>query len=191
MGWVTENVPDEWSRRATSNAPDFEVADCGSEASHELRLQALLKLPLHVGDEVLDFGCGTGRLADFIPSGIGYVGLDWSATVIDEAHRRRPSRRFRVGSVADVVPSDWLIAQGPFNYAKGWSKEQTAEAVACMWRAARKGIGLTVLRSGSDDRLAYTPEELLDYLPDDDWTHAEFDRSYLPNDMCFRVIRGD
>ena len=82
------------------------------------------------------------------------------------------------------------IAQGPFNYSKGWSKQQTAEAVARMWRAARKGIGLTVLRSGSADRLAYTPEELLGYLPDDEWIHAEFDRSYLPNDMCFRVIRG-
>jgi hypothetical protein len=124
-----------------------------------------------------------------MPSGVEYAGLDWSSTVIDEARRRRPSGRFRVGSTDDIAGADWLIAQGPFNYAKGWSKPQTAEAVAAMWRGARKGIGVTVLRTGSADRLAYTPEELLGYVPDDDWIRADFDRSYLPNDMCLRVIK--
>ena len=137
----------------------------------------------------MEFGCGTGRLADLVPPGVHYAGLDWSEAAVTLARRRRPHSTFRCGSVADLTPHDWVVASGPFNYAKGWSRHQTAEAVAAMWDASRRGIALTVLRIPADGRLHYGGGELISFLAGCDWSRLELDRSYLPNDLCLRAWR--
>jgi SAM-dependent methyltransferase len=187
--WLTESSPQAWDSYASAGGPDYLIADCGSPESHERRLRALLQLPIEEGDTLLEFGCGTGRLADFVSRGVRYEGLDWSREVITLARRRRPHGAFRCGSVGDLGPSDWVVASGPFNYAEGWSKSQTAEAVSAMWEASRRGIALTVLCIPADGRLQYDGGELISFLGARDWSHVELDRSYLPNDMCLRAWR--
>jgi len=187
--WLTESSPQAWDSYAIQGGPDYLVADCGSPETHERRLRALLQLPIKEGDTLLEFGCGTGRLADFVPRDVRYEGLDWSREVLTLARRRRPHGAFRSGSVADLTPHDWVVASGPFNYAEGWSKNQTAEAISAMWDASMRGIGLTVLRTPADGRLNYGGDELISYLAACDWSHLELDRSYLPNDMCLRAWR--
>ena len=187
--WLTESSPQAWDSYASEGGPDYLIADCGSPETHERRLRALLRLPIVEADTLLEFGCGTGRLADFVPRGVRYEGLDWSREVITLAGRRRPHGAFRCGSVGDLTPNDWVVASGPFNYAKGWSKSLTAEAVSAMWDASRRGIALTVLRIPADGRLHYGGDELISFLAACDWSHLELDRSYLPNDMCLRAWR--
>ncbi len=187
--WLTESSPQAWDSYASKGGPDYLIADCGSHESHELRLRALLRLPIGEADTLLEFGCGTGRLADLVRPSVRYEGLDWSQEVITLAQHRRPHGEFRWGSVDDLTPHDWVVASGPFNYARGWSKSQTAEAVRAMWDASRRGIALTVLQIPVDGRLHYGGDELLSFLSACDWSHAELDRSYLPNDMCLRAWR--
>lgn len=187
--WLTESSPQAWDSYASEAGPDYLVADCGSPESHERRLRVLLRLPIEEEDTLLEFGCGTGRLADFMPRGVGYEGLDWSREVIMLARRRRPHSAFRCGSTGDLNPHDWIVASGPFNYARGWSKSQTAEAVSAMWNASRRGIAVTVLCIPADGRLHYGGDELISFLAACDWSHLELDRSYLPNDMCLRAWR--
>jgi SAM-dependent methyltransferase len=175
---------------ARSGGPDYAIADCGSTQSHELRLRAILKLPLCNGDSVQELGCGTGRLADLIPAGISYEGLDWSAEVVATAMTRRPTHRFRVGAEDDLTTADWIVASGPFNYTHGWSKERTIASMRKMWQASRRGIAVTVLRVPATDRLHYEPAELCGPLNDLDWSTCELDRSYLPNDLCLRAWRA-
>ena len=187
--WLTESSPQAWDYYASAAGPDYIIADCGSPESHELRLNAILRLPISAGDSLLEFGCGTGRLADLAPPDVGYEGLDWSAEVIKLAQRRRPRSAFRCGSVAELAAADWVVASGPFNYAKGWSKAQTAEAVWAMWQASKRGIALTVLHKPADGRLHYEADEVVSFLEMGDWAHLEVDRSYLPNDLCVRAWR--
>lgn len=187
--WVDANTIESWNRRAEAGGPDHTVADCGSEGSHLRRLEALLRLPLRSGDHLEDLGCGTGRLADLLPREISYEGLDWSEQVIALARTRRPDRRFRLGGVGDLAPADWIVASGPFNYARGWSREDTAAALRTMWDRSRRGIAVTVLRAASEDRLAYAASELIGYLEGCDWVHVRADRSYLPNDLCVAAWR--
>jgi SAM-dependent methyltransferase len=188
--WLAESSPQAWDDYAASGGPDYLIADCGSAESHERRLRAILRLPVLPGDTVLEFGCGTGRLADLLPAGVEYAGLDWSAEVISLARQRRPAREFRRGSVADLTPAAWVVASGPFNYARGWSREQTARAVRAMWAASERGIALTVLHRPADGRLHYDEGELTGFLTGCDWDRLELDRSYLPNDLCLRAWRS-
>ncbi len=167
--WLAESSPQAWDSYARQGGADYIIADCGSPESHELRLRSVLRLPTRPGDTLLEFGCGTGRLADLVPDDVRYEGLDWSAEAIRQAQRRRPNHVFRCGSVSELVPHDWVVASGPFNYAKGWSRTQTAEAVAAMWGASRRGIALTVLRVPADGRLHYGDEELISFLTGCDW----------------------
>lgn len=187
--WLTESSPGAWDSYARKGGPDYLIADCGSQESHERRLRSVLRLPIKAGDSLLEFGCGTGRLADLVPDGVRYEGLDWSGEVITLARHRRPQSTFRCGSISDLTPRDWVVASGPFNYAKGWSKRQTAEAVTAMWDMSRRGIALTVLGVPVDGRLHYGGEELVSFLGARDWSRLELDRSYLPNDICLRAWR--
>ena len=187
--WLTESSPQTWDSYAKNGGPDYLIADCGSPKSHEQRLKAILRLPVKEGDTILEFGCGTGRLADLLPRSVRYEGLDWSPGVITQAQHRRPHNAFRCGTVSDLTAHDWVVASGPFNYARGWSKNQTAEALAAMWSASRRGVALTALRIPADGRLHYSAEELASFLAACDWSHLELDRSYLPNDMCLRAWR--
>jgi SAM-dependent methyltransferase len=187
--WLAVSSPQSWDCHARDGGPDYRVADCGSPESHERRLRALLRLPIGAADTLLEFGCGTGRLADLVPPGVRYAGLDWSAEVITLARHRRPHSAFRLGSVGDLTLHDWVVASGPFNYASGWSKSQTAAAVSAMWQASRRGIALTMLHSPADGRLHYDGHELVSYLAGCDWSRLELDRSYLPNDVCLRAWR--
>jgi SAM-dependent methyltransferase len=187
--WLAESSPQAWDSYVSADGPDYLMADCGSPESHERRLRAVLRLPIATGETLLEFGCGTGRLADLVPPGVHYAGLDWSEAAVTLARHRRPHGTFRCGSVADLTLHDWVVASGPFNYAKGWSRSQTAEAVAALWEASRRGIALTVLRIPADGRLHYDDGELISFLAGCDWSHLELDRSYLPNDMCLRAWR--
>jgi len=187
--WLTTSSPRAWDRYASGAGPDYLIADCGSPESHERRLRALLRLPIKAGDTLLELGCGTGRLADLVPREVRYEGLDWSGGVIKLARSRRPHVAFRCGSVGDLTPHAWVVASGPFNYAEGWSKSRTAKAVSAMWNASTRGVALTVLRIPAKGRLHYRDVELISFLDACDWSHLEFDRSYLPNDICLRAWR--
>ncbi len=188
-GWVRTSTPAEWSRRALAGGPDHVVADCGSPESHELRLRAVLHLPFRTGDTLVELGCGTGRLADLLPSEVSYQGIDWSPAVIDEARARRPAVRFNVGVEDDLPAADWVVASGPFNYRAGWSKQRTTNAIQKMWRASRVGIAVTALRTPAPNRLHYQPGELLGMVEGLDWSELQVDRSYLPNDICLSAWR--
>jgi SAM-dependent methyltransferase len=188
--WLQENTPESWATLARPSNPDFVAADWGSARSQEARLKAALELPIAAGDTVLDFACGTGRLADFLPDGVTYEGLDWSAEMVELARSRRPDHAFRVGSSDDISPADWIIASGPFNYAHSWSKEDTFEVLRRMWRLSARGIAATLFTADESDRLRYGPAEVLASMEDADWEHLEVDRSYLPHDMCLRAWRS-
>lgn len=53
------------------------------------------------GDRILDIGCGTGTLLDYLPESVEYVGFDASAEYIDAARRRFGSRGTFVNRLLD------------------------------------------------------------------------------------------
>jgi SAM-dependent methyltransferase len=136
----------------------------------------------HPDDEVL--GCGTGRLYDLLPAGTRYVGLDWSASIIRLARRRRPHAEFLVGSGDHLMQADWIVSSGAFNISNGWSKARTAATVNEMCRLAIRRIGVTVRSRPEKNRLHYSAEEMLTYVAPRRWQNTYIDDSYLEHDIC-------
>jgi SAM-dependent methyltransferase len=66
------------------------------------------------GTRVLDIGCGTAELVEFLPAGVAYVGVDVSPDYVAAAEARFGSRgRF----VCGVVDGSLVAAHGPFDVA--------------------------------------------------------------------------
>ncbi len=113
--WLTESSPQAWDSYASAGGPDYQIADCGSPESHERRLRALLQLPIEEGDTLLEFGCGTGRLADF-----GHLAAcamrAWTGPgrLLRWPRRRRPHGAFHAAEVWVIfVPRwHWVVASG-------------------------------------------------------------------------------
>ncbi len=58
-------------------------------------------------DRVLDIGCGTADILEYLPSGVDYVGFDANTRYIDYARARFAQRaRFFSGKVSDVIGAD-------------------------------------------------------------------------------------
>ena len=60
---------------------------------------------LRPGQIVLDIGCGNGKLVSGLPEGVGYVGTDFSQTLLTEARTLYPNFDFRLGDV--TKPEHW------------------------------------------------------------------------------------
>lgn len=63
-------------------------------------------LPDITGMSVLDFGCGLGRLTDYLTSVKSYVGLDNDAVLVQIALDLRPGFDFRFGSLDELERAD-------------------------------------------------------------------------------------
>ncbi len=82
------------------------------------RVDALLRArgPVGRGADVLDAGCGTGRVAIRLAElGYGVVGVDLDASMLDEARAAAPHLRWVHADLTDLVlddPVDLVVAAG-------------------------------------------------------------------------------
>jgi ubiquinone/menaquinone biosynthesis C-methylase UbiE len=54
------------------------------------------------GSKVLDVGCGNGKLLEFLPQGVDYLGVDFSNRVIGIAKARFREERFEVADILNL-----------------------------------------------------------------------------------------
>lgn len=68
---------------------------------------ALFKQFVHPGDQVLDAGCGSGRLYEFLKeNNLSYTGVDTSEQLINIAKKNHPAAHFTVGDILTLPFSD-------------------------------------------------------------------------------------
>jgi SAM-dependent methyltransferase len=90
----------DWSERA--------YADPDAYLAHRAELIVGLGPRLEPGDTVLDLACGDGGLADFLPNGIRYRGVDASEAMVAEGRAR--GRTVERGDLNDYEPTDRVAA---------------------------------------------------------------------------------
>jgi SAM-dependent methyltransferase len=90
----------DWSERA--------YADPHSYLAHRADLIVALGPPLEPGDSVLDLACGDGGLADFLPDGVRYRGVDASEAMAEEGRRR--GRTVDLGDLNEYEPPEPVAA---------------------------------------------------------------------------------
>jgi SAM-dependent methyltransferase len=89
-----------WSERA--------YADPDAYLAHRAELVVALGPRLEAGDTVLDLACGDGGLADFLPPGIHYRGVDANEAMVAEG--RASGRNLELGDLNDCEPTDPVAA---------------------------------------------------------------------------------
>ncbi len=86
----------------------FAASFSASRGASEPGLERILAA-LPAGARVLDLGCGQGRVAGLLPPETPYTGVDFSAGMLAEAHRRHPHARF---VQADLLGDAWEAQVG-------------------------------------------------------------------------------
>lgn len=163
-----------------------------SERGQTLRFRAVLdQLELRECDTVLDFGCGTGRLAAWMPYGIDYYAHDWAPALLDRAIQEH-SNLLRLDEIPDIL-FDHVIAIGPFNLADGWSRQRTWETLAELFlEHTRRTLVVSLLRSRPDllpGTLGYQPEELVRFAGELQVRRFAIDATHLENDLILALHR--
>lgn len=72
---------------------------------------------LKPSQSVLDLGCGNGKLVTGLPSGVDYLGTDFSETLLNEAKQLHPDHDFRYGDILD---------------SKSWERLEQYDAIFCV-----------------------------------------------------------
>lgn len=149
------NTPEAWSLRAAALPESWSA--CGwSEDGQRERHEAVVKsLDPRDGDRLLDWGCGTGDLADLLSTDVDYVGYDWASGMLARAAQAHPDRAF-----TSWVPSgvfDLVACVGCFNLPQGWSKEHTGWTLRHLWDTTACCALAVSLYAGDDPNcISYT-----------------------------------
>ena len=181
-----DNTPASWSRRADEERSSHEAAGWSERGQTQRFLAVLRHLNLRAGQSLLDFGCGTGRLAAFLPAGVGYYGYDSAPGMLLRARREH-----RGGTYLPTLRSDWIfdhiVCIGPFNLPG--SREETWETLDRLWCDHKPETLVASLYDGADDRcLTYDASWVLALARSLSPKYL-IDRSYLLNDVLMVVRR--
>lgn len=149
----------------------------------DARYRAMLDVIRAPGEAVtlLDFGCGTSLLYDYIRRNdlawIAYSGLDLSPRALEIARQKFPNVSYLDVDVTDAsataLPSfDYVVLNGPFTYKGGATQEEMFAHLKVLVRhafaLARKGLAFNVMSKQVDwerDDLFHLPvDTLLDFL---------------------------
>lgn len=139
-----------------------------SERGQTVRMEKVAgRLNLNPGDHVLDWGCGTGRLCEFLPASASYTGVDSSAGMRQRAQATYPHCSFLdpLDALASYTVFTHIAAIGPWNLKDGWSKRQTRFELAVLWNRQPQARTLVAsLYAGTDERnISYTVPELAEW----------------------------
>lgn len=144
----------------------------------DIRYRVMLDLILDSDESVslLDFGCGTGHLLNFILDhhfdGITYSGLDASSRFIEVARSKYPSVTFYLGDLFsgdfELPQFDYIVMNGLFTYKGPLSfnemVRQWQDLVVAVMAHARVGVAFNATSPYVDwqrDDLFHLPMQLL------------------------------
>lgn len=187
-------IVEHYSRLFADYGSAWKAADCGSQATHNLRLRVLSGIFGHyIGAQppisVLDVGCGLGSLNADLPWRTQYEGWDLS-TVLVEAARECWSSKFYVRDLylsTETSAYDYVVASGLFQFA---DDARMRAGVRRMWELCRKGVAFNFLTKsdGTPDETAHGPIGTLAFCMSLT-PKVVLGTDYLPNDATIYLYR--
>lgn len=124
----------------------WEAARWASEGSQRERMNLALHLaePLRAGNVVLDWGCGTGRLSEFLAgSRVNYVGVDTCRAMVERARRDHPDPgaeflHLNSPNALKETRPDVTFCLGVWNLEADGSRMDAIEELEKLWRVTNR-----------------------------------------------------
>jgi len=177
MSQIRRLTADYYSRSLAQHGDTPQGVDWKDSAGQELRFERLVQnLPLDSNFSILDVGCGTGALVDFLSARISttfrYQGIDLVAAMIETArvkHQKAPQLRFLTQELSDVRENfDFVVSSGIFNVKQSVSEPEwishCTSTMSQMFELCRRAVAFNFLTSEVDfrrDDLFYSDPALM------------------------------
>lgn len=145
-------------------------------------------LDLTPGDNLLDFGCGTGFYTNWIPQGANYVGVDSSMAMVERATREHPGYAFMDSRFMRMQPLDYthILVMGTLNMESDFTMQRAINKLQELWDLEPKVL-VASLYHGTDERNLQFDPSFLATMADGIASQWIVDH-YLPNDLML-VLR--
>ena len=177
--------------------PEYGILGWESEEAQRTRFDIMLSRVDLEGKKLLDVGCGTGNLYEYIKSkgiNVKYTGVDILGKMIEKARAKSLDAEFiNVDTFKNNIFAqksfDIIYTSGIFNLDLGNNKEFLADALDLFFRISRETVVFNLLNIASpnrEDRYFYFhPNEVSEILAEfsDILVKTEFVESYLDNDF--------
>lgn len=181
--------------------PDYYIQGWENKIAQELRFIELIgQLDLN-NKRILDVGCGTGNLLEYISTrftGYQYTGVDILPHMIDRAKGKGLEGQFLLIDLFKNNPFkpgsfDIIFSSGIFNLNLGNNKEFLEDALKIFMELSCRTISFNLLWDKSPDRedryFYFSPEEVSDWLVRkyrEEWETSIL-KGYLKNDFTVHL----
>lgn len=181
----------------SKDLPEYGILGWESEEAQRLRFDMLLSSIKLDGKRLLDVGCGTGNLIEYIKSkGINtdYTGIDILERMIEKAKSKKLDAEFYhidifENNIFNNKAFDIIYASGIFNLNLGNNSEFLKRALKLFLRLSSEAVVFNLLHSSSPDRedkyFYFHPDEVEEVLLEfsDEIASVGFVEAYLKNDF--------
>ncbi len=177
--------------------PEYGILGWESAQAQQLRFDMLLSSVELEGKSLLDVGCGTGNLLEYIESKgihVSYTGVDILEKMIEQAKSKKLDAKFHhvdifKNNIFDDKSFDVIYASGIFNLNLGNNREFLINALRLFFRLSSEAVVFNLLHCGSPDRedtyCYFNPDEVSELLSgfEDALEKVELIEAYLKNDF--------
>lgn len=196
-----EKIKQYYEENNVEGYPDYYILGWESEAAQKLRFEQLVGNIALNGKMILDVGCGTGNLLEYINSQFKefeYTGIDVLPHMIKRAEGKNLNGKFICMDLFKNTPFanksfDVIFSSGIFNLNVGNNQEFLFDAVDIFQKLAKEAVAFNLLWEKSLDKnqryFYFSPEEVQHELNSryyEKW-HVSITKGYLHNDFTVHL----
>ncbi len=199
-----EEIINYYKRNNVEGYPDYYILGWESEEAQKSRFEELVGVIDLNGANILDVGCGTGNLLEYIGdrfSNYKYTGIDVLPHMIERAKQKGHNGQFYCLDMFKNNPFttgefDVIFSSGIFNLNLGNNEEFLEEALRLFTNLSRDVIAFNLLWDKSTDKdnkyFYFSPEEVfrrISAMFGKEW-HITVLKGYLNNDFTVHLSRN-
>ncbi|KPQ06133.1 MAG: Methyltransferase domain [Rhodobacteraceae bacterium HLUCCA12] len=151
---MTRRIEDHYRTLLRDHGDSAEAAQYSSRESQYRRFAALAPIADLSGRQILDFGCGTASLHDYLV-GIGqppahYTGVDVVTEFFDIARQKVPGGVFCHPDALGDAEFDYAFVSGVFNNRRKGNRAFWQETVQSLFARCRGGVAFNMMSTYVD-----------------------------------------